>query len=278
MKLPYTINTYSYIMSHTAEACLGELAEAGFTQFELMMYPGHAWPAEWDGRRRREFRSFLDRHGLRVVTLNQPNIDINLAGATPEMRRYSIDIVRSILQLAGDLGVPGVVVGPGKEKPQMRPPPPRQIELLHRALDQLVPAAKSAGTQILMENMPFAFLPDANGLLDAVESYGDPDIGILYDIANAAFIKEDISAALRRVRARLKLVHLSDTGTEIYKHDPIGLGTIDFAEVRRHLASIGWTDWPCLEIISPSDQPTAALIDSVRKLQALGWGDGRAGA
>ena len=278
MTLPYTINTYSYIMSHTAEACLGELAEAGFTQFELMMYPGHAWPAEWDAGQRRSFRSFLDRHGLRVVTLNQPNIDINLAGAAPEMRAYSTAIVASILRLAGDLGVPGVVVGPGKENPLFPAPRARLIESFHQALDQLAPVAKSAGTQILMENMPFAFLPDANGLLDAVESYGDPDIGILYDIANAAFIKEDIPPALRRIGARLKLVHLSDTGPEIYRHDPIGLGSIDFAEVRRDLAAIGWTDWPCLEIISPGDQPTRVIVDSVRKLQALGWPDGPAAA
>src|SRR5208282_2380089 len=139
MPLPYTINTYSYIMSHTAEACLGELAEVGFTQFELMMYPGHAWPAEWGARRRREFRSFLERDGLRVVSLNQPNIDINLAGATSEMRRYSTAIVRSVLQLAGDLGVPGVVVGPGKENPLFRPPRQRLIDLFHRALDELAP-------------------------------------------------------------------------------------------------------------------------------------------
>jgi sugar phosphate isomerase/epimerase len=242
------------------------------------MYPGHAWPAAWDAARRRDFRSFLDRHGLRVVTLNQPNIDINLAGATPEMRAYSIGIVRSILQLAGELGVPGVVVGPGKVNPLFPAPRPRLIELFHRALDALAPVAKSAGTRILMENMPFAFLPDADGLLDAVESYGDPDIGILYDIANAAFIREDFPPALRRIGARLKLVHLSDTGPEIYRHDPIGLGTIDFAEVRRNLAAIGWTDWPCLEIIAPGDQPTPAMIDSVHKLQALGWPGGRAAA
>lgn len=272
MLVPFTANTYSFIMSHTAEACCTELAELGFSRFELMMYPGHAWPAEWDAARRRSFRSFLQARGLQLVTLNQPNIDINIAAATAEMREYSIAIVRSILELAGDLGVPGVVIGPGKENPLFPAPRRQLVGLFHKALDLLLPVARSAGTQILMENMPFAFLPGADALADAVDGHGDPSIGFVYDIANAAFISEDIPAALRRLRSRLRLVHLSDTGTKIYRHDPIGLGSIDFGVVRRDLAAVAWTDWPCLEIIAPPDRPAQALEESVRKLQALGWG------
>ena len=42
----FACNTYSYTLSHTAGACLMHLADVGFSEFELMMYPGHLWPPD----------------------------------------------------------------------------------------------------------------------------------------------------------------------------------------------------------------------------------------
>ena len=43
-----------------------------------------------------------------------------------------------------------------------------------------------------------------------------------YDIANAHFIGEDTNAGLRQVQSRLGIVHLSDTGRQAWRHDPVG--------------------------------------------------------
>lgn len=272
MPLPFVANTYSFTMSHTAEACLEDLAAVGFKRFELMMYPNHAWPAEWDAGRRRDFRAFLEARDLQVVSINMPNVDLNLTGATKEMRQYTLGILRSIIQLAGDLGVRQVVICPGK--PNALFPAPRQhlIGLFYAALDELLPVARSGETQLLIENVPFSFLPDAASLADVIDAYGNPDIGLVYDVANAAFIGEHMPTALRRILSRLKLVHASDTSRTLFRHDPVGMGTIDFAEVWTHLADIGWTDWPVLEIISSTSPSSAVLRDSAHKLQSFGWG------
>ena len=79
-------NTYSYIRSHGAADCLARLAELGFCEFELMVHPGHLWPAELSAAQRRAIRRLIASRGLRLVTLNMPNIDINIAGAAPQMR------------------------------------------------------------------------------------------------------------------------------------------------------------------------------------------------
>ncbi len=42
----FACNTYSYTISHGAEACLFHLADLGFTDFELIIYPGHMWPPD----------------------------------------------------------------------------------------------------------------------------------------------------------------------------------------------------------------------------------------
>ena len=125
-------NTYSYTIDYTVEDCVRRLADLGFTEFELMMYPGHLWPPETNSARRAALRRLIIQRGLRVVTLNMPNIDMNVAGASVEMRRYTLDLLRQIVELAGDLGVPGVVVGPGKANPLFPAPRDRTRRIFLR--------------------------------------------------------------------------------------------------------------------------------------------------
>jgi sugar phosphate isomerase/epimerase len=62
---------------------------------------------------------------------------------------------------------------------------------------------------------------------------------------------------------------LSDTGRQIYRHDPVGLGTVPFANVRRALTTVGYKTRPMLEIISRD--PNRDIIASADKLAALGF-------
>ena len=269
MASPFAINTYSYTLSHTAPDCLRHLAAQGYADFELMIYPGHLWPAATDAAARRELRALLAAERLRLITLNMPNIDMNVAAAAEEMRRYTLGLLHAILELAGDLEVPGVVVGPGKANPLLPAPRERLLGHFFRALDELAPHAERLGTQLYLENMPFAFLPDAESLMTALERYGDERIAVIYDVANAVFIGEDPGDGLRRVRDRLKLVHLSDTPREVYRHSPVGEGVVPFAALPPLLAEVGYAGLPMLEIIAPD--PDQAIQTSVQRLLALGW-------
>jgi L-ribulose-5-phosphate 3-epimerase len=265
----FAINTYSYTATHTALACVRHLAAQGYTDFELMIYPGHLWPAATDAAGRRALHTFVNGQGLRIVSLNMPNIDMNIAAAAEEMRRHTLGLLHAILELAGDLEVPGVVVGPGKANPLLPLPTERLLGHFFRALDELAPHAERVGTQLYVENMPFAFLPDAESLVAALERYGDDRIAVIYDVANAVFIGEDPGAGLRRVQPRLRLVHLSDTPREVYRHSAVGEGVVPFAEIPALLDEVGYADPPMLEIIA--DDPDRAIEASVERLFALGW-------
>jgi L-ribulose-5-phosphate 3-epimerase len=266
---PFGINTYAYTGSHAAADCLNHLADQGYRDFELMMVPGHLWPAHADAQARRALRWLIEERGLRLVSLNMPNIDFNIAALAEEMRRHTLGLLHAILGLAGDLGVPGVVIGPGKANPLM--PAPEDVLLGHffRALDELAPHAERAGTKLYVENMPFAFLPKADQLMAALERYGDERIAVIYDVANGHFAGEDPTLGLRRVSPRLALVHLSDTPREVYRHSAIGEGSVPFAAVLPVLEEVGYRDLPMLEIIA--DDPDRAIADSIRRLLELGW-------
>jgi L-ribulose-5-phosphate 3-epimerase len=262
-------NTYSYMRSYSAETCLARLADLGFQEFELMVHPGHLWPAELSAAQRRTIRRLIESGGLRLTALNMPNIDINVAGAAAEMRSYSLNLLTATVRLAGELGARGVVIGPGKANPLFPADAVELVGYFFAALDRLGPVAEASGTALWVENMPFAYLPAIGGLMDTLTQYGNDAVRIVYDVANAYFIGEDFADGLRQCRERLALVHLSDTGRQVYRHDPVGLGSVPFAQVPRALAAVGYHARPMLEIISRD--PDRDIVASARKLALLGF-------
>ncbi len=265
-------NDYAYMLTHGAEYCLTRMADHGFREFELMVHPGHLWPAELGADKRRALRGRFERDGLQLTTLNLPNIDINLASTTPEMRAYTLDILEATVRLAGELGARGVVLSPGKASPLLPAKPEVLRGYFFAALDRLAPIAKSSGTALWIENVTVSFLPGISEIMEALAAYGNDDIAIVYDIANAHFIGEDFAEGLKTCRARLALVHLSDTTRTVYRHDPVGAGDVPFAAVPAALDAVGYRARPMLEIISAA--PERDILASADRLAAMGFASG----
>ena len=269
----FAVNTYSYIFNGSATDTVAKLADQGYGGVELMFFPGHLWPSELDAARLRGLRDLCEQR-LRLVAVNMPNVDMNIAAAAEEMRAYTLDLLTKFVRCAGELGAGGIIVGPGKANPLFPMPRDRMISHFYRALDTLAPLARQVGTRLFIENMPFAFLPDAEALMNAVDRYGDDSIRVIYDVANAHFIGESPTDGLHRVRDRLSLVHFSDTTRQSYKHDAIGRGDVPLAGIAMTMKEIGYAGLPMLEVISHS--PDADIADSCRRLQQAGFGsDGR---
>lgn len=265
----FAIDTYSYTLQYSVMECVQRLARSGYREFELQMYPGHLWPADIHRAGRRQLKDYLDGEGLTVTTLNMPNIDLNIAAATTEMRVMTLGILHRVIELAGSLGAEAVVIGSGKANPLLPMPREQLVALFHQALDELLPVAKSEGTSIWVENMPFAFLPHAGELLTVLDAY-DParEIGVVYDVANGHFVEEDPAVALLECAPRLRAIHLSDTDQRVYKHACVGTGTVNFAALPAVIEEIGFCRRPIIEIVDPD--PDAAIEHSARALIGAG--------
>lgn len=264
------VNSYSYIFGGSAADTVAKLADQGYGGVELMFFPGHLWPAELDAAATRNLRQLCETR-LRLVAVNMPNVDINIAAAAEEMRAYTIDLLTKFVRCAGELGAGGIIIGPGKPNPLFPMPRERMVAHFYRALDVLAPLARQVGTKLFIENMPFAFLPDAEGLMNAVDGYGDDGIRVIYDVANAHFIGESPTQGLRRVRDRLSLVHFSDTTRQSYKHDALGQGDVPLAGLATVMKEVGYSELPMLEVISHN--PDADIADSCRRLHEAGIGN-----
>ena len=259
----FGINTYSYTQSMSAADCVRTLAQRGVEAVELMLFPGHLWISD-SSTSIRDLRRVLEQSGVALVSINGPNVDLNIAAATSEMRDYSIKLNAEYLRVAAELDAKALILGPGKPNPLF----PLPIETMERhffsALDRLLPIAERTGIELWVENMPFAFLPNAEDMMACLDRYGAEQIGVCYDVANAHFIGEDPVTGFDRVRPRLCLVHLSDTGQTVYRHDPVGLGDVDFAAVSAKIGTLGLERTPMLEIISRNpDNDISRSIDTL---------------
>jgi sugar phosphate isomerase/epimerase len=262
-------HTYSFTLRESALHTVPRLVDLGFTCFELMAHPGHLWPAELTASDRVRLRQSVEQVGGEIVALNMPNVDLNIAATTAEMRHHTRGLLADLVRLAGDLGVPGVIMGPGKANPLL--PAPRH-ELLSYFLDglaELSRLAKTHGTAIWVENMPFSFLPDARGVVEVLDRFGDDTVGTVFDFTNAYFVGEDLEDGLACMSPRLKLVHVSDTGREVFEHAVLGSGTMPIEPIPALLAKAGYKGPVMLEIVS--QDPEHGLVESRRRLASLAW-------
>ena len=192
-----------------------------------------------------------------------------MAGACAETREYSRAVLRSVFELAGDLGIAGVVVGSGKANPLMPLPADVMRGYFFEALDDLSTLGDRLGVQVLMEPIPPAFLSTARQLHETLAEYGNDRIGVVYDVANGEYVRENITEAVCLLAPRLAQVHLSDTGHDVWRHDPVGAGVVRFDIFRAALDMIDYRKAPILEIID--SKPDASIESSVVALTDIGW-------
>ena len=65
---------------------------------------------------------------------------------------------------------------------------------------------------------------------------------------------------LQRCRKRLKLVHLSDTRKDTYRHDPIGQGNVPFEAVKLALDAAATTRGQCWKLFRTTPIATSPKV------------------
>jgi sugar phosphate isomerase/epimerase len=94
-------------------------------------------------------------------------------------------------------------------------------------------------------------------------------VGVVYDVANAVYAREDPVEGLRQAAPRLHLIHLSDTPLESWRHDAVGTGVVPFERIGRAVRELGCPVPLVLEVISP--EPDRDFPASIAELARLGW-------
>ncbi|NQX18294.1 sugar phosphate isomerase/epimerase [Rathayibacter sp. VKM Ac-2857] len=264
------INTFSYLWSATAIDAIAELADNGYSTFEVPVSSPHLWPDDMSGAERADGLARLERYGASIRSLNAGGYDLNLASPGASARRKSIEHIGTVIDLAAEWNVPEIVISPGTRRPMISPSLDRVHGWLAESLETLVPMAAKSGTRLLFENTPYCFTPSIEELVAVIDAVGDDSLKIVYDVANAAYFGEDPVAALLAHHGSIGLVHISDTGTDVWGHDPIGTGVIDWRALGAAVEATIGVDNVVLEVIR--EENTLYEFDkALQDLRSEGW-------
>lgn len=245
---PPGINTYSWIWTEPAHACLSRLSARGYREFELLVNPPHL-SLDRGTAEHAALRKLLAGGEVVVRSVNLPSLDTNLASVFAEMRAHSVAMFRKALELCASLEAPYLITVPGRVSPLFPPGMDLRNALMRESIEALLPEAERLGVRLALENVPFAAFPDAASLVAFVRGMGSPWLSITYDVANAHFIGEEPAEGLETVKDHLAVVHFSDTTRQAWRHDTIGMGDVDFAAACRALDTLGYGGPLMLEVI-----------------------------
>ncbi|WP_223421710.1 sugar phosphate isomerase/epimerase family protein [Tateyamaria pelophila] len=273
-KLEVAASTFPFLYSHDGLGAMKHLQGLGYDIFELMVFPPHCWPREMSAEQRKEYKIWLDGEGLRISSFCYPLLDNNPNGVDKLMREYTLDRYREAIDFAAELSCPYVVAIPGPVNSLINPPHQWMLDWFVEGMKALVDHANGTGVELLLENVPFTYLPTAQDMVDTANLIG-PEVGINFDVCNSAFIKEDPAAAIRMMGDKLKNVHISDSGYDEFVHARLGTGVVDPGPVFEALTDIGYSGATVLEIIAdalqPGADPDGDIKASHKILADAGW-------
>jgi len=254
-ELKVAASTFPFLYSMSGLDALKHLRAMGYSQFEMMIFPPHCWPADLTKSDRAEYKSWLDGEGAEITSFCYPLIDNNPNSTDRLMREYTLDRYKEAIDLSAEWNCPYVVMIPGVYGGLIDPPKDWLDNWFVETAQKVVEHAKGAGIRILLENVPFTHRPSAQDMKDLCGMIGD--VGVNFDVCNSAYINENVGDAIRMLGDLVENVHISDSPADVFKHDKLGTGIVEPGPAMKALQDIGYDKMTVLEIITDANDPTA---------------------
>lgn len=103
--------------------------------------------------------------------------------------------------------------------------------------------AGARGQRLIIENRVGDFVNTSDGALKLVEDVGEPNGGLLLDVAHMYATKEFFELVVPKMGQRLMYVHLADNDGSFSHHLPAGQGDIDFLSFFQTLKAAGYSGY-----------------------------------
>lgn len=261
------INVWSF-PAGTVRDTLSLAKAAGFEGVELALNGEGELSLASTDREIREIRKLAEDLGLSLYSLSCGLCwDYRLSDDDPALRQKAKDMIRRQLEVAKILGADTILALPGVVNVEFSFPEKKVAYdvVYERALEGVSELAKDAeaiGVSIGLENVWNKFLLSPMEMRDFIDRIGSPYVGSYLDIGNTLYCgyPEDW---VRILGGRIKKVHFKD-----YRMQAGGLhgfvdllaGDVDYPEVMRAFAEIGYDDWVSAEMIPNYRHHTDAII------------------
>ena len=244
-----------------ADSCR-KAARLGFDAVEV-------FPSAPDAIDPAHLRGLLEQHGLALAAVGTGAgwviRHLTLTHADPAIRRQATDFIRSIIDLAGPFGAPGII---GSMQGRWGESVDRNTALgwLSEALDDLGEHAKSFGVPLLYEPLNRYETNLINTVGDGVrllESLATRNVRLLADLFHMNIEEADLGEAIRAGGPHVGHLHFVDSNRR-----PAGNGHLDYPPIVAALEAIGYAGFASAEALPYPDPDAAAgrTMDAFRLL------------
>jgi D-psicose/D-tagatose/L-ribulose 3-epimerase len=253
----YPITRYGFPYSFDSYLkALEEMRNAGFDAVELEINVDLDLDEYLE--RTEEVKRKLDALELRlsaVIFVVQQAFSTDRASADEHVRRLALGS-QFVADVGGDVAcicaympqeiemVAGTEVYPGSPPTQIRVPPGFDWQAFWAnavvRFRQMAQIVARRGQRLIIENRVGDFVNTSDGALRLVEDAGEPNGGLLLDVAHMHATKEYFELVVPKLGKRLMYVHLADNDSGFQYHLPAGQGTVDFPSLFRTLKQVGY--------------------------------------
>ena len=261
------INIWSF-PAGTIKDSLTLAKNAGFEGVELALNPEGELSMNSPTSEIVEIKKTADDIGLSLYSLSSGLCwDYRLSDDEPNMREKAKDMIKKQLEFASILGADTILVVPGAVNVSFSHPEKKVAydvvyERSLEGLSALEPVARSLGVSIALENVWNKFLLSPMEMRAFIDELNSEYIGSYLDIGNTLYCSypEDW---VRILGKRIKKIHFKDYRLEaggLHGFVDLLAGDVDYPEVMRALAEIGYDDWVSAEMIPNYKHHTEAII------------------
>lgn len=235
--------------------CLPLIRESGFSAIEVCSSPAHL-----DFRHSESVQvaaQQIEELGLEAYSFHAPFAPhIDIASLDDGQRAASVAEIRQAAEAAALLRVHYFVLHPGPENPAVVGPEEQLPRLQHLlgSLNQVASHCKELGITCVLENkLPHLIFGNPSDVLWILDGINAAEVGFCLDTGHAFFAGQIPDLVRKVVSGYLRMIHAHDNNGTNDDHLPPGDGKIDWMQLLRNLAQVGFRGALILELAGASD-------------------------
>jgi len=266
------INQWCFPEGTPLEQVFMHSREAGFNAVELNLYQPGAVGLTMDttAKEAEAIAKMAQDHQLQLRSLSTALMwQFPLSSADESIRAQGRAVIAKQIELASVIGADTVLVVPGVVNAQT--PYDQCYHSTQAELRKLIPEAEKRGIHIGIENVWNKFLMSPMEMARYIDELDSPCVGAYFDVGNIlqfGFPEQWIRILGKRIRK----VHVKDFSTKTGNGSgfvPLFAGNVNWNEVRRALAEIGYEDTLTAELSPYETSPFQLVYDTARHIDVI---------
>lgn len=277
--MKFSFSTNAFVRFSVFEA-IEIIAKAGYSGVEILADVPHIYPFSTSEAELARIAGSLEKSGIRAVNINantavgyygvkvwEPIFEPSLANPEPDARRWRIEFTKKCIDMARFLSCPNVSVTSGRMVSGTSPG--KSMELLKQSLVEVLEYAAARSVRVGMEYEPGLLVERVEELDRLAGELGAENFGANLDFGHSFLAGESPADVAGRLGSRIFHIHLEDIGNRKHYHLVPGEGDIDFREIFRALAGIGYDGFLTVELYTCLESPEQAAREALDYLEKL---------